>query len=599
MKLESEEKNKYRRFDGQIQSETAEQERLKKNKCIPNDGFKLIVVGCILFALSLTAGVVVDTFLKKVPTGHGGVASDSPECSEIGVKILHNGGTAVDSAIATMICLAVVKPAGTGLSSGGYMLLHTPKGKDVTIDFQFSAPLSASKDMFEKDKSKAEKGGLSVAIPGFLKGLALAHKKYGKLSWSSLVEPSVKLAKNGIKLDKDTVGKIADSVSSFSGDLKKVLLPNGKIPKVGETLELKNISKLLSKIASDGVDAFYSGSNLREILEVVNADGGNITEKDFKDYAALEKGVHYILFEGYKVISTPPPSGGVVVLAAMNLLNQLNLAAGNQMKTLNFHYLAEAFKFVFAERTELGDPKFEPSVQEVVKKMLSIETAVELRKNISAKQTYPPSHYGPFSSAAKTKGTANAVVLGTNGDLVSVVSTIGGAFGSGLVTKSGVILNNGMSSFSSPGFSDRDGIPPSKANYIAPGKRPLSAASPLITFNKKKPCSDQYVVGASGGAKSITATIQVLIDLVKYHLTADQAVRRPRIHTQLFPDVLYAEGKAFKKAGINSVLTELKAMGHKVDSSAEKLASVNVISQKDKSITTFADERGGGGSVRF
>eukprot|EP00795_Rhopilema_esculentum_P008506 gene8506-14506_t len=590
----------YEKFENdEAPMEAKEEKPATNHKCAPQDGFKLIVAGCILFALSLTAGVVVDTFLRKAPTGHGGVASDSQECSNIGISILHDGGTAVDAAIATMLCLTVTRPSSTGLTSGGYMLLHTPNGKDVTIDFQFVAPNSASEDMFGKDKSKSVTGALSFAIPGLLKGLKLAHKDYGKLPWSNLLEPAIGIAKSGFKVNQDLVDSISNALTGASADFKKVFTPSGKIPKVGDTLKLEKLALVLDGVAKNGEEAFYSGNTAKEILDTVISNGGNLTASDLNNYTALETGVYSQDFGDYKIISTPPPSSGTVVLAAMNLIHRLGLQQANQDKALNYHYLAEVFKFVFAERSKLGDPHFNKDVKDVVTQMLSKKMADELSKKISFNKTYPASYYGPFFSTAATKGTANVVVLGNNGDLVSVVSTIGGSFGSKLVTKSGIVLNNGMSSFSSPGFNDRDGIPPSKANYIEPGKRPLSAASPVIAFNKKKPCSDQYIVGSSGGAKAITATIQVLVDLLHYRLSGEDAVKRPRIHTQLTPDAVLAEGKKFHKAGIDSVLSKLKAMGYKMDNSAERLGTINVISQQKKFISTYADERKSGGSAKF
>eukprot|EP00794_Sanderia_malayensis_P011955 gene11955-13192_t len=586
----------YEKFHDKKESNELKSKEKKKNKCLPQDGFKFIVAGCVLFALSLTIGVVIDTFTKKPVTGHGAVSSDSQICSDVGISILRQGGNAVDAAISSAICLAIVKPGSSGLASGGYMLLHTPAGKDIAIDFQFVAPGSATRDMFKTDKSKAEKGAFSVAVPGMLKGMALAHKKYGKLAWSSLIKPIIDICNNGFDVDKDTVDEITKSLSEFSDEMKKFFIPGGRIPRVGQSMKFHNLSSVLQRISASGADAFYSGSIAKSIVDVVKSNGGNLTEDDLKNYQAIETGVYNTMFNGYKVITTPVPSSGVVVLAALNLLGQLKLSAKDQKTSLNYHYVLEALKFVFAERTRLGDANFDKNITNLVKEILSLEKAVELSKKVSKNVTHSTSYYGPFLSSAETRGTTNVIVLGTNGDHASIISTIGSSFGSKLVTDHGITLNNGMSGFSLPGQSTPLSL---QANYIEAGKRPLSAAAPVIAFHKSKPCSNQYITGSSGGTKAITATIQVLVDLLSYRTSAGDAMKKPRVHTQLLPDNVLAEGSRFIKAGLGQVLTDLKSMGHKTDTSATALGTVNIISQQNKDIVSVADDRKSGGTSQF
>ncbi|EDO48355.1 predicted protein, partial [Nematostella vectensis] len=493
----------------------------KPTKCNRKKGVRVIVVSCLVFAVAVTIALIIDIYVGDHHTGHAAVSSDVKECSDIGLDLMKRGGSAVDASIGALLCVGLMNPESCGIGGGGFMLIVPPRKKGEVIDFRETAPGKASEGMHKGNEELAATGGLAVAVPGELRGYEIAHKKYGKLKWAELFAPTIKLARDGFQVSAHT----------------------GMYLQVGDMIRNKELADTLEIIAREGPDAFYTGDIAQSIVKTVRSNDGVITLDDLKNYKALEKDGLNSTYEGYQITTIPLPGSGPVLFSALNILEQFQFSKVDKGKNETYQYIVEALKFAYAQRTHLGDPA-DPAnahMQNVTNAMLSKKLAAKLRKKIFANQTFPPSYYGPFFDAAESHGTAHLSVVGPDGELVSVTSTINGYFGSYLMTDTGIILNNEMDDFSSPGITNQFGIKPAKANYIRPGKRPLSSMVPVVVRHKQDPCTYRLALGGSGGTRITTAVLQTLINILSFGNSLSEAVERPRVHHQFSPDVVEAE----------------------------------------------------------
>ncbi|XP_063407056.1 scoloptoxin SSD14-like isoform X4 [Mytilus trossulus] len=560
-------------------------------------GLKVIVGVAIGFSILVTIALILTIYLGHGQVGaSGAVAADVPECSVMGLNILEQGGNAVDAAVSTMFCVGVVNAQSSGIGGGGFMMVHDHKTNAAKVyDFREVAPKAATKTMFGGDSSKTLKGGLSVAVPGELKGMEMAHKKYGKLPWSSVVKPAANLARNGYKVTmamaKDfKTGKV--KVSDFQGLLGNIYLTSdGQF--VTEGTEIKNIklADTLDIIASKGSDAFYEGELVQSIVNAVTNTGGILTVDDLKDYEVVVRDVVKTSYKDQTLISVPAPGGGPVILSIMNILEGYNFQSGDKNQTKTVHRILEAFKFGFAQQQELADPKFESSALNATSKMLDKGMAKLIRNKTTEKTHADPSYYNGVVAMSPEKGTSHISVIDAQELMVSVTTTVNYWFGSKIMTDTGILLNNQMADFADPDNLDTKN---NKLNYIAPGKRPLSNMAPVILYNQDSPCKMRLVIGGANGSRIITGVTEVLLNVVSFGLTMADAISAPRIHTQLYPsEVEYEDGFPQK------VIDELEKMGHKMVKSSEGLNEVQGIKKVNNRINAVSDYRKGGKAAIF
>ncbi|EDV20374.1 uncharacterized protein TRIADDRAFT_31903 [Trichoplax adhaerens] len=555
---------------------------------------KWIFCSASIFTITVTIALIIDAVVNPRRHLHAAVASDHPACTAIGLETLKNGGSAVDSAISTLICLGVVNMQYSGIGGGGFMLARL-SGKYNVINFREVAPAASSTDMFHGNATLARMGGLSVGVPGELRGFDLAHQKYGKLPWKNLIMPSVTLARHGFKV---TAGQAKfyqqhSNLIKSNPQLKQLFIKNGNLPKEGDIVKRSKLAETLQRIAIGGADVFYSGTLAKSIVSTVQSNGGILTLADLKNYKAkIQEPISYT-YHGNTLVTTPAPSGGPVVMSILNILEGYNFTANVSDTVLSYHRIIEAFKFAYAQRTKLGDPNFVSDVNNFTKYMLSKNVGEELREKISDYQTFNVSYYGAQSDVQNTYGTTHVSILTSHGDAVSVTSTVNWYFGSGLITPTGIVLNNQMDDFSSPNITNGFGVEPSKANYVKPGKQPLSSISPVLHLHRKYACKENLAVGASGGTMIITGVSQVLLDLLSFKQNISSAIERPRLHDQLLPDAVEVETN-FPK----SIITGLEKLGHNVKDSASK-SVVNGVSEFDRKFLAHADSRKGGTGATF
>jgi len=337
---------------------------------------------------------------KDVIFKHAAVAADNADCSKVGSDVLKEGGSAVDAAIATMLCLGVINSHSTGIGGGGFMLVYTKANEEgAVIDFREAAPGGAHPGLFRGDPNKGIRGGLSVAVPGELRGMELAHKKYGKLPWKRLFEPAIKLARYGFRMTET----LSIAINKWSHDvmnekcMRYLYAPNGTLIKPGEMMKNPELSATLEIIANaNSSKPFYQGQMADIMEEEVNAHQGILTVEDLKDYKAILRKPIRTKLGSYEVLNTPAPASGPVLAFILNILKGYDMDAADLKETpaLVYHRIIEAFKYAYARRTLLADPDIEKSVKEVVDEMVNEKTGIKIMKSISDLRTFLPQHYG-------------------------------------------------------------------------------------------------------------------------------------------------------------------------------------------------------------
>jgi gamma-glutamyltranspeptidase/glutathione hydrolase len=429
------------------------------------------------------------------------------------------------------------------------MLVRAPNGTYEFIDFRETAPAAAFEDMYKNNTQASITGGLASGVPGELRGLQHLHENYGKLPWSTVLQPAVKISREGWTVNQDLVNYMESATAGQNASTNFLLndpefaidfAPRGHLLKVNETITRKRYADLLETIAHEGPDAFYEGPLAESLINAIQAKNGTMTLDDLKNYTVAIRKPSTIDYRGYKLTACSAPSGGEVALASLKIMEGYSGVGDPATINLTTHRLDESMRFSYGMRAELGDPLFLDGIDEYQEQMISAKTAAEVRAKISDTKTFDVSYYDPKGlESLETPGTSHVVSADATGLAITLTTTVNLLFGSQVVVpETGLILNNEMNDFSIPGTTNAFGFIPSPANFIRPGKRPLSSIAPVIVErpNATTGADALYIaVGAAGGSRIITATIQNLIHMLDGELSAPEALARPRIHDQLVP----------------------------------------------------------------
>jgi gamma-glutamyltranspeptidase / glutathione hydrolase len=492
----------------------------------------------------------------------GMVSSASLLASEVGARVLEEGGNAIDAAIATGFALAVTHPTAGNIGGGGFMVVRFPDGRVTTIDFRETAPARSDPDMFlgpdgEYSSQIHHYSHVAVGVPGTVAGFALAHDRYGSTAWRGLVEPAAALAREGFIVSEALARSLENILPTFAPYPASLATysKDGVPYAAGERLQLPDLARSLDRIAEEGRDGFYRGETARLIAEEMARNGGRITEADLAGYTAVEREPIRGEYRGYELFSMPPPSsGGIAMVQVLNLLEAWDIGAEGPMTVANVHRLAEALRLAFRDRALLlGDPDF----VEVPREQLTDKAyAARLRDRIDlgrAGVSSPADLEVPFESAE----TTHYSVVDAQGMAVSVTYTLEAGYGSGIVVPGGgFLLNNEMGDFNArPGLTTETGLIGTSPNLAAPRKRMLSSMTPAILTRDGALVA---VVGSPGGRTIISTVTQMILNLVDHQMSIGDAVETPRMHHQWLPDRISLEVGAISP----EAQAELEAMGH-------------------------------------
>jgi gamma-glutamyltranspeptidase/glutathione hydrolase len=528
---------------------------------------------------------------QTVRAHNGVVVAQEQRAARIGIEILDRGGNAVDAAVATGFALAVTYPRAGNIGGGGFMVIHLAKdNRDIAIDYRETAPAAASSAMFldaqgNPDPAKSRDSAFSVGIPGTVAGLAMAHEKYGsgKFTLADLIAPAIYLAQNGFLVEDDT----ADSLPLARERLArwpatKAIFFNGDRPySEGERLLQFDLADTLRAIAKDGPRVFYQGRTADRIAGAVAKAGGIMTKDDLANYRPIERAVVRGRYRGYDVISVPPPSsGGVHLIEMLNILEGYDLAKLSREQSL--HDLIEAMKRAYADRASfMGDPD---AVKMPVTGLLSKDYGASLRAEIGERAT-PAADIRPGKPADfEGRNTTHFSVIDRDGNAVSNTYTLNFSYGLGLVADgTGILLNNELDDFTAkPGTANAYGLIGYTANLPGPGKRPLSSMTPTIVLKDGKPF---LITGSPGGSRIISTVLQVIVNVIDFHMPIGEAVSAPRLHQQWQPEEVYVE-----PGFAPDVLDALMARGHKI-LPTQSFSSANSIEITANGLVGAADRR--------
>ncbi len=492
---------------------------------------------------------------QPVRARHGMVVSVHHLAADAGLEILKDGGNAVDAAVATGFALAVVHPLAGNLGGGGFLLLRLHHGRSTFIDYREKAPLAATETMYQDAKGNIIPGASivgyrAIATPGSVAGMAYAERKYGKLGLKRVMAPAIRLASEGFVLTPEEAAELHDSELTQFPDSRRIFQRDGNFYKPGDTFRQPELARTLQRIAADP-DDFYRGKMAQELVSDLKKGGSLITLDDLAQYNVVERKPVIGTYHGYTVISAPPPSsGGVVLLSALNILEGFDLKSLGDRTPASMHLITEAYRRAYMDRADyLGDPDYNniPVAALTAKKYAAAWRAgiQPLKASPSADLQRPAGFLPPAPKTAGTRpaesqDTTHYSVVDSEGNAVSVTTTLNNAFGSGVTAGSlGFLLNDEMDDFASKmGVPNMFGLIQGPANAIAPGKRPLSSMTPTIVLENGKL---RYVLGTPGGARIITVVAGIFLSAAEGGLNIQEAVDAPRFHHQYLPDKLYLE----------------------------------------------------------
>lgn len=497
----------------------------------------------------------------------GIVVSATEQASQVGVDILKAGGNAIDASIAVHFALAVTFPAAGNIGGGGFMVVRFPDGSSTTLDFRETAPAAASRDMYLDANGNIIEGlslfgHLASGIPGSVDGMTQAWEQYGSLPWKTLVEPSIRLAREGFPLgwqEANGLNRSKERFSNYEGS-RKIFVKNDGTPwKEGDLFQQEDLARTLERIANNGRDGFYSGETARLIIEEMARGKGIITQADLDSYQARWRRPVTLNFKDYRLITMgPPSSGGIVMGQILGMIEDHDLEKMGFNSAATIHLLSEAMRRAYADRSEhLGDSDFYPVPQ---KGLLDPAYLKERMASFDANKASLSKDISPGKPAAKeSEETTHFSVVDPSGMAVSVTTTINGGYGSYVtVDGAGFLLNNEMDDFSSkPGSPNLYGLLGGEANAIEPGKRMLSAMTPTIVEQNGEL---RMVLGTPGGSTIITTVLQTFLNMGVFGMNAQQAVAAPRMHHQWMPDRISLDPFGFSPDTIRL----LEGMGHSI-----------------------------------
>ena len=508
------------------------------------------------------SGTNTETFMAVVA---------NPLAAQAAIKILQQGGNAVDAAVTTQLVLSLVEPQSSGIGGGAFMLYyHNDSGEIEAYDGRETTPQAATKELFLRDDGSAMKffeavvGGRSVGVPGVVQMLELAHRQNGHLPWANLFQSAIELADNGFPISPRLNKLITrDQYLKKQKSAKQYFYhADGTARRIGEIRRNPEYADALRTIAVGGADAFYRGPLARDIVRAVqtSANPGLLTEKDLANYRAKRREAICGTYRHFKVCGMPPPtSGGVAILQILGILNNYDIAGLKPGSVGAIHLISEASKLAYADRgLYLADPDF---VHVPVRALLDPAYLQARASLIDRQRSMGKANPGVIYTGGDIRrsagrsldlpATTHFSIVDANGNAVSMTSSVENTFGSRIMVH-GFLLNNQLTDFSfRPTANGRD-----VANKVEPGKRPRSSMSPVLVFGPNN--NLRYVLGSPGGSRIIAYVIRTVIGLVDWKLHPQEAVSMPHHVNRNGMTELEAE------TSLIALRSDLKGLGHNV-----------------------------------
>ncbi len=522
-------------------------------------------------------------FLSSIKADSYAVASRHHLATDIGMKVLEDGGNAVDAAIAVAFGLSVVNPSAGNLGGGGFMLLYLSETKETfSIDYRERAPIKSFEKMFQDNSGKVVRGLslnsiLASGVPGTVSGMFYASEMFGTIDIKSLIQPSIDLAKDGFVLSDFQAKNLNKYKKKFSKnrDAKKIFTRLNGFSE-GDVLIQTDLSRTLERIAQNGKEEFYSGDTAKKIANFFQLNGGILSLKDLNEYKLRILNPICGSYRDYEVCSmAPPSSGGIALVQILNILENIELKKFKHNSEEYLKILISAMDYAFKDRAKyLGDPEFFNVPQDL---LTSKKYAEDIYQQIQEDKL--PSKVNV--NILEGEETTHFSIVDKWGNVVSNTYTLNTAYGSGIIpTGTGILMNNEMDDFSSkPGHPNTYGLIGSEANKIEPKKTPLSSMSPVIVFRDDKP---YLITGSPGGSTIITSVLQEILNVIDFQMSLEESSKKSRIHFQHLPDILFHE--ELDKSLIESLKKQKKLV-------KRKLGEIPSILISEDSVEGFSDKR--------
>ncbi len=566
-------------------------------KRIANVGFISVIVAFIsvVAACSHAPNPPVDSASNNtVGLSQQAVAMPDSYSADAAMQVLQEGGNAIDAAITAQFVLAVTLPEAGNVGGGGFMTIKFEDSTDF-LDYREMAPENAHRDMYLDEQGDVKPyeslfGAKASGIPGTVAGMWAAHKKYGTLDWERLLAPAVDLAEQGFVVHE----KLANNIDHYIERTKEAAINNNfseyfAHAKAGTTFKQPELAKTLKAIQQQGKDGFYKGDVAKHIVDFMQQNGGLITYEDLLAYKAVWRKPLHLNWQGYELVTAPPPSsGGVAVAQWIGMLEAYDATHDlpAQNSTEYIHVMSEIGKRVFADRAEyMGDPDF---VSVPVKALTDANYITQRAADIQPTSISDTPSVKP--GLKESEDTTHFSIMDRWGNAVANTTTINLTFGSGVVvTGAGFLLNDEMDDFSAkPSVPNFFGAVGGEANAIEPYKRMLSSMTPTLVTK-----DDQVVLvtGSPGGTTIISSVTQSLLNALLYDMSAEEAVNSPRFHHQLLPKDTIRMHDGFTEATVN----ELKAMGYTIDN--RRFGDVHLIKRTKEGVEAASEKSGRGKSL--
>ncbi len=531
-------------------------------------------------------------FLKKPEKDvvtHAMVATAHPIASQIGMDILKQGGNAVDAALAIAFALSIAEPNASGIGGGGFLMIKMADQKEtVMIDYREIAPGKATAEYYyQNDASFSEfthGGEKSIGVPGLVACAELTLPKYGSMTAKEILAPAIKLATEGVEVSEKLNGMIIDNLEKIINyDATSVIYFSDMLPlEAGSLLTNKDLAITLKKLVKKGWRNFYEGEIAETIATEVENQGGFISLSDIKKYRAKIRTPIVGTYRGYKIISTAPPSAGMFLIELLNIMEGYDVRSLGHNSAQYIHLFAEAMKIMYADKTvNAADPDF----YNVPVEYFTDKKYARQKQNLINPQKAGFEYSSKTVTTRESNDTSHLSIVDEKGNIVALTQSINHWFGSGMVVPgTGILLNDHLGD-----FNDLPGFP----NSIEPHKRPASNTAPTIILKDGKPF---MTLGSPGGTRIISALSQIIMNVIDFDMSMDQAIEAPRVHC--LKNILHLEGRIEE-----NIVGELEKMGHKLkihpDFDNFFGGAQGIIIQKDGTLDGGADSRRDGVAMGY